>query len=37
MTAMLPESLIAAGLLLPLLLWSPLDLVISREMERLYR
>jgi translocator protein len=37
MTAMLPESLIAAGLLLPLLLWSPLDLVISREMERLQR
>jgi tryptophan-rich sensory protein len=37
MTAVLPESLIAAILLLPLLLWSPLDLVISREMERLYR
>ena len=37
MTAILPESLIAAGLLLPLLLWSPLDLVISREMERLQR
>jgi benzodiazapine receptor len=37
MTAVLPQSLIAALLLLPLLLWSPLDLVISREMERLYR
>ena len=36
-TAVLPESLIAAVLLLPLLLWSPLDLVISREMERLQR
>jgi tryptophan-rich sensory protein len=36
-TVVLPRSLIAAVLVLPLLLWSPLDLVISREMERLQR
>ena len=37
MTAMVPQSLIAATLLLPLLLWSPLDLLIMREMEHLQR